>query len=165
MNTLLRPYETENNLEVKLLLFLLFTISFMAFMLIKQDQSNNEKSKPTIYQLEQISTETLNVTNKISEKNSIISQFFLGTIEKTQTGQEKIINLKYVIKTKKGLQLKNFEKEFHKTIYDDNVYFKESKKGKAEIKIEEIETNTTSPDYKITFYIPKENIQEILSKL
>ena len=72
-----------------------------------------------------------------------------------------------MIQTKEGVQLRNFQREYDKDIFDKGVYFKESKDNKAKLTVQytSILWGVIKRDMKITFYLPKDDLQKILSRI
>lgn len=114
-----------------------------------------------VYQLEKISSlyDKVEITNK--ENNSLIGQFFLGKTEKSKKENEKVISLQYAIQSKDGIQLKDFKKEYKRDVFSDDVFFKESANAQAKLTVTYVGFSID----KIIFALPKEDLEEILSKL
>lgn len=114
-----------------------------------------------VYQLEKISSlyDKVEITNK--ENNSLIGQFFLGKTEKSKKEKEKVISLQYAIQSKDGIQLKDFKKEYKRDVFSDDVFFKESANAQAKLTVTYVGFSID----KIIFALPKEDLEEILSKL
>lgn len=75
-----------------------------------------------------------------------------------------MISLQYAIQTEDGIQLKDFKKEFNRNIFSDDVFFKEATANQAKITID-YEMFVFPTVDKITFYLPKEDLEQILSRL
>ena len=101
----------------------------------------------------------MEITNK--ENNSLIGQFFLGKTEKSKKENEKVISLQYAIQSKDGIQLKDFKKEYKRDVFSDDVFFKESANAQAKLTVS---YEGFSID-KIIFSLPKEDLEQILSRL
>lgn len=114
-----------------------------------------------VYQLQKISSlyDKVEITNK--ENNSLIGQFFLGKTEKSKKENEKVISLQYAIQSKDGIQLKDFKKEYKRDVFSDDVFFKESANAQAKLTVSYVGFSID----KIIFALPKEDLEEILSKL
>lgn len=114
-----------------------------------------------VYQLEKISSlyDKVEITNK--ENNSLIGQFFLGKTEKSKKENEKVISLQYAIQTEDGIQLKDFKKEYKRDVFSDDIFFKESANAQAKLTVTYVGFSID----KIIFALPKEDLEEILSKL
>lgn len=114
-----------------------------------------------VYQLQKISSlyDKVEITNK--ENNSLIGQFFLGKTEKSKKENEKVISLQYAIRSKDGIQLKDFKKEYKRDVFSDDVFFKESANAQAKLTVTYVGFSID----KIIFALPKEDLEEILSKL
>ena len=114
-----------------------------------------------VYQLQKISSlyDKVEITNK--ENNSLIGQFFLGKTEKSKKENEKVISLQYAIQSKDGIQLKDFKKEYKRDVFSDDVFFKESANAQAKLTVTYVGFSID----KIIFALPKEDLEEILSKL
>lgn len=117
-----------------------------------------------VYPLQKISSLYDKVEIKKKENNSLIGQFFLGRTEKRKKEHEKVISLQYAIQTEDGIQLKDFKKEFNRNIFSDDVFFKEATANQAKITID-YEMFVFPTVDKITFYLPKEDLEQILSML
>ena len=75
---------------------------------------------------------------------------------KKEKKKEKVISLQYAIQSKDGIQLKDFKKE-----YKRDVFFKESANAQAKLTVTYVGFSID----KIIFALPKEDLEEILSKL
>lgn len=124
-------------------------------------------SQDESYELKQLTSAEIQTTVTEKENNVIIGQFFIGSTEKVKKEREKIISLQYVTQTKEGVQLRNFQREYDKDIFDKGVYFKESKDNKAKLTVQytSILWGVIKRDMKITFYLPKDDLQKILSRI
>lgn len=126
-------------------------------------------SQDESYELKQLTSAEIQTTVTEKENNAIIGQFFIGSTEKVEKEKEreKIISLQYVTQTKEGVQLRNFQREYDKDIFDKGVYFKESKDNKAKLTVQytSILWGVIKRDMKITFYLPKDDLQKILSRI
>lgn len=114
-----------------------------------------------VYQLQKISSlyDKVEITNK--ENNSLIGQFFLGKTEKSKKENEKVISLQYAIQSKDGIQLKDFKKEYKRDVFSDDVFFKESANAQAKLTVTYVGFSID----KIIFALPKEDLEQILSRL
>lgn len=114
-----------------------------------------------VYQLQKISSlyDKVEITNK--ENNSLIGQFFLGKTEKSKKEKEKVISLQYAIQTEDGIQLKDFKKEYKRDVFSDDIFFKESANAQAKLTVSYVGFSID----KIIFSLPKEDLEQILSKL
>lgn len=133
------------------------------FCLVVLTLSSQDES----YELKQLTSAEIQTTVTEKENNAIIGQFFIGSTEKVKKEREKIVSLQYVIQTKEGVQLRNFQREYDKDIFDKGVYFKESKDNKAKLTVQytSILWGVIKRDMKITFYLPKDDLQKILSRI
>ena len=123
--------------------------------------SYQQEHTQEVYQLQKISSlyDKVEITNK--ENNSLIGQFFLGKTEKSKKEKEKVISLQYAVQSKDGIQLKDFKKEYKRDVFSDDVFFKESANAQAKLTVS---YEGFSID-KIIFSLPKEDLEQILSRL
>ena len=147
--------------------FRLMIFFFLPWMLYDLYESINNvlsyqpERTQKVYQLEKISSlyDKVEITNK--ENNSLIGQFFLGKTEKSKKENEKVISLQYAIQTEDGIQLKDFKKEYKRDVFSDDIFFKESANAQAKLTVTYVGFSID----KIIFALPKEDLEEILSKL
>lgn len=147
--------------------FRLMILLFLPWMLydlyeaINNVLSYQPERTQKVYQLQKISSlyDKVEITNK--ENNSLIGQFFLGKTEKSKKEKEKVISLQYAIQSKDGIQLKDFKKEYKRDVFSDDVFFKESANAQAKLTVTYVGFSID----KIIFALPKEDLEEILSKL
>ena len=140
-------------------LFILLLFLFIGF--------NSFSERHDFYELKKISSADEQTVVIKKENNSLIGQFFIGTTEKTKKGNTKIISLQYIIQTEDGVQLKDFQKEYDKDVFDDGVYFKESTGNKAKLTVDysSLFLGIFKFNKKITFHLPKEDLEKILSRI
>ena len=147
--------------------FRLMILLFLPWMLyglyeaINNVLSYQPERTQKVYQLQKISSlyDKVEITNK--ENNSLIGQFFLGKTEKSKKEKEKVISLQDAIQSKDGIQLKDFKKEYKRDVFSDDVFFKESANAQAKLTVTYVGFSID----KIIFALPKEDLEEILSKL
>ena len=72
-----------------------------------------------------------------------------------------MISLQYAIQTEDGIQLKDFKKEYKRDVFSDDIFFKESANAQAKLTVTYVGFSID----KIIFALPKEDLEEILSKL
>lgn len=147
--------------------FRLMILLFLPWMLyglyeaINNVLSYQPERTQKVYQLQKISSlyDKVEITNK--ENNSLIGQFFLGKTEKSKKEKEKVISLQYAIQSKDGIQLKDFKKEYKRDVFSDDVFFKESANAQAKLTVSYVGYSID----KIIFTLPKEDLEQILSRL
>lgn len=147
--------------------FRLMILLFLPWMLygmckaINNVLSYQPERTQKVYQLEKITSlyDKVEITNK--ENNSLIGQFFLGKTEKSKKENEKVISLQYAIQTEDGIQLKDFKKEYKRDVFSDDIFFKESANAQAKLTVSYVGFSID----KIIFSLPKEDLEQILSRL
>ena len=75
--------------------------------------------------------------------------------------EEKVISLQYAVQSKDGIQLKDFKKEYKRDVFSDDVFFKESANAQAKLTVTYVGFSID----KIIFALPKEDLEQILSRL
>jgi len=145
-------------------LMLLLFLPWMLYGMYKEINnvlSYQPEHTQEVYQLQKISSldDKVEITNK--ENNSLIGQFFLGKTEKSKKEKEKVISLQYAVQSKDGIQLKDFKKEYKRDVFSDDVFFKESANAQAKLTVTYVGFSID----KIIFALPKEDLEQILSRL
>ena len=146
----------------RLMIFLLLPwILYDLYKAMNDVLSYQPERTQKVYQLQKINSlyDKVEITNK--ENNSLIGQFFLGKTEKSKKEKEKVISLQYAIQTEDGIQLKDFKKEYKRDVFSDDIFFKESANSQAKLTVS---YEGYSID-KIIFTLPKEDLEQILSRL
>ena len=144
-----------------MILFFLPWMLYGLYEAINNVLSYQPEHTQKVYQLQKISSldDKVEITNK--ENNSLIGQFFLGKTEKSKKEKEKVISLQFAIQSKDGIQLKDFKKEYKRDVFSDDVFFKESANAQAKLTVSYVGFSID----KIIFSLPKEDLEQILSRL
>ena len=154
-------------------LFLILSLCVLGVLAISTTEAFHEFYAPKSekiaksYQLVNLKSTDEQIINVNNEENSLVGQFFIGSNSTQSTSSESKLNVKYVIQTENGMQLKDFEKEFGTPITDDKVYFKELKTGNPRLEVYGLFVESSKIPRQIVKYVfilPKSDIKEIMKK-
>lgn len=165
--------KTEKINNIVFFVFLIVLICVLTIFTISMIEVWREINAPKSekiaksYQLVNLKSTDKQILNVNSKENSLIGQFFIGSNSTQSTSSESKLNVKYVIQTENGMQLKDFEKEFDTPISDDKVYFKELKTGNPRLEVYGVFAGSSKIPRRIVKYVfvlPKSDIKEIMEK-